>query len=199
MILYTLLVGKLPFEDDNLGNLYRKIQSGVFHMPLWLSKDARSMISCMLQVNPRNRITVQQLLKHPWINAYKASDFIEIQKGQIDEELLWQVHKYFQTTQYGELKRNILEKFGYQTATYWLLKEKQKNGISPIRYRPERFQCQLTNTTDKTDNKSATPTGGMFLLDILSKLLFYGLCVLIYENYFFSFFTSSRPCSWHQA
>lgn len=42
-------------------------------------------------------------------------------------QLLWQVHKYFQTTQYGELRKNILTKFGYQTATYWLLKEKNKN------------------------------------------------------------------------
>ena len=42
-------------------------------------------------------------------------------------QLLWQVHKYFQTTQYGELRRNILTKFGYQTATYWLLKEKNKS------------------------------------------------------------------------
>jgi serine/threonine protein kinase len=87
VILYTLLVGKLPFEDDNLGQLYKKIQSGVFHMPMWLSKDARSVITSMLQINPRNRITVQQLLKHPWMNAYRPPELIEIRKGQIDEEV----------------------------------------------------------------------------------------------------------------
>lgn len=90
VILYTLLVGKLPFEDDNLGQLYKKIQSGVFHIPMWLSKDARSVITSMLQVNPRNRVTVQQLLKHPWMNAYKPPELIEIRKGQIDEEVRWQ-------------------------------------------------------------------------------------------------------------
>jgi len=139
IILYTLLVGRLPFEDDNLTQLYKKIQSGIFHMPSWLSKDAKSMINSMLQVNPKNRSNIQQLLKHPWINAYRSSDYVEVQKGQIDEELLWQVHKYFQTTQYGELRRNILTKFGYQTATYWLLKEKNRNLLSPFKYRNDRI------------------------------------------------------------
>lgn len=96
VILYTLLIGKLPFEDDNLGHLYKKIQSGIYHLPLWLTKDARSVISSMLQVNPRNRITVQQLLKHPWMNAYQPSELIEIRKGQIDEEVGWTI-RFFST------------------------------------------------------------------------------------------------------
>lgn len=87
MILYTLLVGKLPFEDDNLTQLYKKIQSGVYHIPSWLSKEARSMIASMLQVNPKHRANIQQLLKHPWINAYRSSDYVEVQRGQIDEEV----------------------------------------------------------------------------------------------------------------
>lgn len=89
MILYTLLVGKLPFEDDNLTQLYKRIQSGVYQIPSWLSKEARSMISGMLQVNPKHRANIQQLLKHPWINAYRSSDYVEVQRGQIDEEVGW--------------------------------------------------------------------------------------------------------------
>lgn len=159
VILYTLLVGKLPFEDDNLTQLYKKIQSGIYVMPSWLSRDARSMISSMLQVNPKNRSNIQQLLKHPWINAYRSSEFVEVQRGQIDEELLWQVHKYFQTTQYGELRKNILTKFGYQTATYWLLKEKNKNLLSPLKYRNERVNfTQKPNPVEYDKVKQTTPT-----------------------------------------
>ncbi|KAK4337186.1 hypothetical protein RND71_044012 [Anisodus tanguticus] len=76
----------IDFGLAGQAKLYKKIQSGVYHMPSWLSKEARSVISSMLQVNPKNRITVQQLLKHPWINAYRSSEFVEVQKGHIDEE-----------------------------------------------------------------------------------------------------------------
>lgn len=109
VILYTLLVGKLPFEgkfflsslskyiyliiffylDDNLTQLYKKIQAGIYHMPSYLSRDARSMISSMLQVNPKHRANIQQLLKHPWISGYRSSEYVEIQKGQIDEEVIF--------------------------------------------------------------------------------------------------------------
>ena len=33
VILFALLVGHLPFEDDNLGRLLQKVKSGVFTIP----------------------------------------------------------------------------------------------------------------------------------------------------------------------
>ncbi|ODN00413.1 Serine/threonine kinase SAD-1 [Orchesella cincta] len=33
VILYALLVGALPFDDDNLRQLLEKVKRGVFHIP----------------------------------------------------------------------------------------------------------------------------------------------------------------------
>lgn len=42
----------------------------------------------MLQVNPNNRITVKELLTHPWINAtYNQSDIIQVRKQLLDDEV----------------------------------------------------------------------------------------------------------------
>ena len=37
VLLYALLCGFLPFDDENISSLYRKIQAGVYEKPPWLS------------------------------------------------------------------------------------------------------------------------------------------------------------------
>ncbi|KAF3832271.1 hypothetical protein F7725_025936, partial [Dissostichus mawsoni] len=42
VILFALLVGALPFDDDNLRNLLEKVKLGVFHMPHFIPPDFRA-------------------------------------------------------------------------------------------------------------------------------------------------------------
>lgn len=37
MILYALLVGSLPFDDENIPNLFKKIKNGIYSLPNHLS------------------------------------------------------------------------------------------------------------------------------------------------------------------
>ncbi|OEL16119.1 CBL-interacting protein kinase 6 [Dichanthelium oligosanthes] len=66
VILYVLLVGSLPFHDDNLMVMYRKMQRGDFLCPPWVSTDARKLIGKLLDPNPSSRITVDRLVETPW-------------------------------------------------------------------------------------------------------------------------------------
>lgn len=66
VILYVLLVGKLPFDDEYIPTLFKKIAQGNYHIPQFISKPAASIIKKMLQVNPVNRITVQEIRQDPW-------------------------------------------------------------------------------------------------------------------------------------
>ncbi|VDM62956.1 unnamed protein product [Angiostrongylus costaricensis] len=75
VLLYALLCGSLPFEDENMQLLYQFHTicfTGNYSEPEWLSPSSRTLLRSMLQVNPQYRITVKQLLDHPWIN-YKYS------------------------------------------------------------------------------------------------------------------------------
>lgn len=58
MILYALLVGALPFDDDNLRQLLEKVKRGVFHIPHFVPPDCQNLLRGMIEVNPDKRLTV---------------------------------------------------------------------------------------------------------------------------------------------
>jgi len=69
VLLYALLCGCLPFDDNsnNMAVIYRKIQSGRFAVPKWLSVESVDLLHDLMQVSPRRRITVRELVRHPWV------------------------------------------------------------------------------------------------------------------------------------
>ncbi|KAJ3489603.1 hypothetical protein NLI96_g2035 [Meripilus lineatus] len=69
VILYVMLCGRLPFEDDDVQTLFTKISQGSFHIPSSLSPDAKNLITGMLAVDPVKRITVPQILEHPYFTT----------------------------------------------------------------------------------------------------------------------------------
>lgn len=70
VILYALLCGRLPFDDDNLSSLYAKIKSGVYPSPNHLSENARNLISRILVVDPMKRISIPEIRRHPWFQKH---------------------------------------------------------------------------------------------------------------------------------
>lgn len=64
VILYALLVGALPFDDDNLRQLLEKVKRGVFHIPHFVPPDCQSLLRGMIEVNPEKRLTVSIQLPH---------------------------------------------------------------------------------------------------------------------------------------
>ncbi|WRT68021.1 uncharacterized protein IL334_004996 [Kwoniella shivajii] len=66
IILYTLLCGGLPFDDDDERVMKDLIMKGEYEEPEWLSDEARSLIRGMLQQEPSQRFTIVDILTHPW-------------------------------------------------------------------------------------------------------------------------------------
>ncbi|XP_050720079.1 serine/threonine-protein kinase BRSK2-like isoform X4 [Eriocheir sinensis] len=69
VILYALLVGALPFDDDNLRQLLEKVKRGVFHIPHFVPPDCQDLLRGMIEVNPEKRFTLEEINKHPWVIA----------------------------------------------------------------------------------------------------------------------------------
>uniref|UniRef100_A0A672L8L0 BR serine/threonine kinase 2 n=1 Tax=Sinocyclocheilus grahami TaxID=75366 RepID=A0A672L8L0_SINGR len=59
VILFALLVGALPFDDDNLRNLLEKVKLGVFHMPHFIPPDCQNLLRGMIEVDATKRFTVR--------------------------------------------------------------------------------------------------------------------------------------------
>ncbi|PVU90272.1 hypothetical protein BB559_000100 [Furculomyces boomerangus] len=69
VILYVMLCGKLPFDDENIPSLFKKISSGIFSTPSYVSFGAKELIHKMLIVDPLKRITISEIRKNPWFNV----------------------------------------------------------------------------------------------------------------------------------
>ena len=69
VILYVMLCGRLPFDDEYIPTLFKKINGGIYTLPSYLSQEARHLLSQMLVVDPVKRITIADIRSHPWFNV----------------------------------------------------------------------------------------------------------------------------------
>lgn len=61
VILYALLCGTLPFDDDHVPTLFKKICDGIFFTPQYLNPSVISLLKHMLQVDPMKRATIKEI------------------------------------------------------------------------------------------------------------------------------------------
>ncbi|EPS73443.1 stress kinase, partial [Genlisea aurea] len=70
--LYVMLVGAYPFEDrddpKNLRKSITKIVAAQYHVPDYVhfSQDCKDLLSQIFKANPSERITINEIKKHPW-------------------------------------------------------------------------------------------------------------------------------------
>ncbi|KAG8962148.1 serine/threonine-protein kinase KIN2 [Tulasnella sp. 419] len=67
VVLYVLVCGKVPFDDQSMPALHAKIKRGLVDYPVWLSAECKHLLSRMLVTNPAARATLQEVLAHPWM------------------------------------------------------------------------------------------------------------------------------------
>jgi serine/threonine protein kinase len=70
VILYTLLAGCLPFDEEVIPALFKKIKAAEYTIPDHFSLQARDLIKRMLEPNQVNRMKFHDIRKHPWFKEY---------------------------------------------------------------------------------------------------------------------------------
>ena len=135
VILFALIAGYLPFEDENTGQLYKKIMKGDFVCPKFLSAEAKDLLNCVLCTDPDKRYTIEQIRVHPWCiqTVSEASHGILVGYNAIpvDSYILGKLGELGLSV---EVTRKSIEanKHNNMTTTYYLLLKKhlQSGGIS---------------------------------------------------------------------
>lgn len=150
VLMYALMCGFLPFDDDNVMLLYKKIMRGKYEIPKWLSPGSVLLLSQMLQVDPKRRISVGHLLNHPWLmQGYSCP--VEWQSrcplDHLDEDCITELAVFSKRSR--ESMSDLISKWNYDqtTATYLLLKSKKTRG------KPVRLMAQAV----VSDYSAATP------------------------------------------
>ncbi|KAH9823994.1 kinase-like domain-containing protein [Melampsora americana] len=68
--LYTLVVGKLPFEDTNQLSLCEKIINDPVLIPDGTDPDLEDLLKKLLNKSPELRIEMKELKEHPWVTDH---------------------------------------------------------------------------------------------------------------------------------
>ncbi|XP_057830454.2 CBL-interacting protein kinase 24 isoform X2 [Cryptomeria japonica] len=117
VILYVLMAGFLPFDEDDLTTLYRKINEAEFSCPTWFSPGAKSLISRILDPDPRMRINVSGIREDDWfkknyvpVRLYEDDDvnFDDVQAVFDDAEDKY-VSEHKETKELGPSMMNAFE------------------------------------------------------------------------------------------
>eukprot|EP00184_Porphyridium_aerugineum_P006864 CAMPEP_0184707390 /NCGR_PEP_ID=MMETSP0313-20130426/37244_1 /TAXON_ID=2792 /ORGANISM="Porphyridium aerugineum, Strain SAG 1380-2" /LENGTH=1578 /DNA_ID=CAMNT_0027168965 /DNA_START=402 /DNA_END=5138 /DNA_ORIENTATION=+ len=77
IILFVLLAGYLPFDDDAPDVLFQKILSAQITYPEWFSGEVVDLLKRMLCVNPIQRISIPEIKKHPWYTKSQVAALTE--------------------------------------------------------------------------------------------------------------------------
>ncbi|KAM9172828.1 ribosomal protein S6 kinase alpha-3 isoform 2-T2 [Pangshura tecta] len=130
VLLYTMLTGYTPFAngpDDTPEEILARIGSGKFSLTggYWnsVSVTAKDLVSKMLHVDPHQRLTAAQVLRHPWI-----VDSDQLPQYQLNRQDAPHLVKGAMAATYSALNRNqspVLEPVGRSTLA-------QRRGIKKI-------------------------------------------------------------------
>lgn len=97
VILYRLVVGQPPFFTTNPNEFCQKIQTADFELPDFLSAHVKDLISKILKVDPEERLSLDQILEHPWCKGTATQPNLVSQKlsvnSSVDNELHWNLLK----------------------------------------------------------------------------------------------------------
>lgn len=74
VLCYELLTGSPPFENENNRETYRRIVNVELQYPDKISREAKDLISKLLQKEPADRISLEDVLAHPWIVYFNSSN-----------------------------------------------------------------------------------------------------------------------------
>lgn len=127
VILFAMICGYLPFEDQDTSKLYKKILAADYHVPSFLSADAIDFLKCILNVDPDKRYTIEQIRKHKWYQQHEDIHYSGIIVGNdqipANEGLL---NKCIDLGYEGDYALKCIEanKHNSVTATYNLLLKK---------------------------------------------------------------------------
>ncbi|XP_010450810.1 PREDICTED: SNF1-related protein kinase catalytic subunit alpha KIN11-like [Camelina sativa] len=155
VILYALLCGTLPFDDENIPILFDKIKKGMYALPDHLSYAARDLIPRMLMVDPLMRITIPEIRQHPWFNnhlpPYLAIPPLDTreQANKIEEEIVQKVVNI--GLDRNQVVESLLNRIQNEaTVSYYLLLDNRNRKCVPSDY----FQTKFKKKSDGLFNST---------------------------------------------
>ena len=70
VIIYTLIIGRPPFETEDVKETYKRIQDNNYNFPnhIYISAEGRDIVEKILIMNPVDRLNLEGMRNHPFMN-----------------------------------------------------------------------------------------------------------------------------------
>ena len=164
IVLYTMVCGYLPFEDENQNILFGKIAKGCFSLPTYLSPPCKDLLRKILVTDPNIRYGFEQIKHHPWFtsvnnvmgkNIFFNSPGIFINEDviPIDENIVIELHEKFKYDLRNIISDLIRNKHNNITTSYYLVLKRKvrlcEKSISDISPNSELFLAYIKKQISK--------------------------------------------------
>jgi hypothetical protein len=105
VLLYAMVCGSLPFDGDNLSAMLQAVLSANPVLPGHISPELRGLLGRLLMKDAKSRITVRQILDHPWL----------AEQGQLSQAALAQM-KVQEAPELDDAVLGEMRALGYEIA-----------------------------------------------------------------------------------
>ena len=72
-----MLCATIPFKAQNMKELLKVIRTTAITFPVPLSENAKSMVKGLLTINPYDRLSIPEVLSHPWMKEDMEEDIAD--------------------------------------------------------------------------------------------------------------------------
>ena len=73
VVLFAMLYGTVPFKAQSMEELHDLILKGKYLLKEDISVEARDLLRGLLEIDPKKRLTIRQIYKHPWLRNMDMS------------------------------------------------------------------------------------------------------------------------------
>ena len=182
VVLYCMLVGRLPFDDEDIKKLYHNIKLANYVMPNFLSNYAQDILRRILVTNPKRRIKLDELKRHPFILLSEKTPMykgiiVDNDEIPVDYDIVQMMkEKYFNSEEdynincdiiIGNIKNNLHNKI--TTIYYLLFKLKYENHLDDANYK-NKFIIDNNSINNSNNDKSNSHNKNNSILNDTIKL-----------------------------
>jgi len=104
VLLFELITGNVPFQGNDIDTLKDNILNLKITWPRDINKDAKDLIKQILKLEPKERLPLEEMLKHPFITQYFPDAIKRLIKPEVgakykpfiiskDDPKVWQLEK----------------------------------------------------------------------------------------------------------
>ncbi|KAI0251441.1 kinase-like domain-containing protein [Lactifluus subvellereus] len=170
VILFALLAGRLPFDDEDLHTLLEKVKIGSYDMPQSIDKRAQDLITRMLEKDVCKRITVEQILAHPFFTLHPPKSPMLVppsldtiarpieHSSIIDQDILANLRTLWHGTPEEEIIRKLTNsEQTWEKGVYYLLQQYRIKHLEDYDEKVEELYLQASRNRKKASGTLPVP------------------------------------------